>query len=107
MTSSTVMVCVPYFIPRISPTSSHARKSRSISFLVCEEDRQNRTRELISGVALFVSIDLGSRIGTYGYATTTTTIGVLSCPTRSNIICEKKCILAGEKMRRGIMGESR
>ena len=55
MTSSTVMVCVPYFIPRISPTSSHARKSRSISFLVCEEDRQNRTRELINGVALFVS----------------------------------------------------
>ena len=51
------MVCVPYFIPRISPTSSHARKSRSISFLVCEEDRQNRTRELINGVALFVSID--------------------------------------------------
>jgi len=51
------MVCVPYFIPRISPTSSHARKSRSISFLVCEEDRQNRTRELINGVALFVNID--------------------------------------------------
>jgi len=51
------MVCVPYFIPRISPTSSQARKRRSISFLVCEEDRQNRTRELINGVALFVSFD--------------------------------------------------
>jgi hypothetical protein len=55
------MVCVPYFIPRISPTSSHARRSRSISFLVCEEDRQNRTRELINGVALFVRIDYSFR----------------------------------------------
>jgi hypothetical protein len=43
---------LPVFRSRISPISSHARRIRSISCLVCAAERQNRTREEIKGVAL-------------------------------------------------------
>lgn len=39
----------------MSPISSHARKSKSMSVLVCDADRQKRTRQVTRGVALDVS----------------------------------------------------
>jgi hypothetical protein len=67
--SSTLIDCPMSLRPSTSPTSSQARSSRSMSFLVCEADRQNRTREVINGVALTVSEQLkennrfNSRVG--------------------------------------------
>lgn len=109
MTSSTVMVCFAYLRSRMSPISSVARSSRSMSFLVCEADRQNRIREVMSGVALCSrQQELHSEDSpTYGYATTTTATGVLSAPTRPIIISENRFILPGWYTSSGIIGLSR
>jgi hypothetical protein len=69
-----------------------------MSCLVCAADRQNRTREEISGVALIRGISMRGwtrNTCTHGYATTTTTIGVLSLPNLSSIIRENIGIFAG------------
>lgn len=101
----------PCLRSRTLPISSHARKTTSTSCLVCAADRQKRTREEIRGVALgrlWSDRKLHrTEKETHGYATTTTTIGVLSLPNLSNIIRENIGIFAGLYSNIGTIGESR
>ena len=77
----------PCFKSKTSPISSQALSTRSTSSFVCAALRQKRTRPDTRDVA--------------GYATTTTTIGVV----RSFIMRWKRGSLPRLKMRRGTIGD--